>query len=39
VATARFKPGGRSLGRPRAFERLSDHCPLVIEIRDEDVKD
>lgn len=22
---------------PRAFERLSDHCPLVVEVRDEDL--
>lgn len=24
---------------PKAFERLSDHCPLVVEVRDEDIVD
>lgn len=25
--------------RPAAFELLSGHCPIVVEIRDEDIED
>ncbi len=24
---------------PAAYEKLSDHCPIVVEVRDEDLDD